>query len=429
MDKRRSDRMIQVVAEKRLTQTFEAFETPMQGVQREAYEALSLLEIPTRRTEAWKYTPVKRITDQAWKRPVGQGKFDIHSLELPSIDAYVLLIVDGVVDSEQSSFPALDDVICKPLSQAMDSHPAVQEIHGKQGNHQNELFVAANMAFSEDGVYVSVGRNIKVDRPVHIVHVHTQAETAVFTRHIFDVAQGAEVRIVQSFFHLADPIHSNVVSEIRVADNAQCTIDKFQSGSTQSYHYSTEEVHQGRDATFTLNTITIDGAWTRNDPQVRLQGENSICHLNGAYMPTASELVDNHSIIDHLVPNCESHELYKGVVYDRSKGVFNGKVFVRPDAQKTNAYQQNANIVMSDRASMNSKPELEIYADDVKCSHGSTTGQLDKEALFYLQCRGLDRDKAKQLLINAFVGEVIEKLDSDIQDYAWARLSEKLEGR
>ncbi|NNK80946.1 MAG: Fe-S cluster assembly protein SufD [Flavobacteriales bacterium] len=220
-------------------------------------------------------------------------------------------------------------------------------------------------------------------------------------------------------------IHSNVITEVKLEDNARLSFEKFQSGTDSTYHYSNEEVHQGRDATFSLNTITIDGGWTRNDPHVRLKGENSICYLNGAYLPNEKELIDNHSIIDHLVPHCESHELYKGVIYDRAKGVFNGKVFVRPDAQKTNAYQQNANIVMTETASMNSKPELEIYADDVKCSHGSTTGQIDNEALFYLQCRGLSRVAAKQMLVNAFVGEVIERLSPELQEFAWNRLSAK----
>jgi Fe-S cluster assembly protein SufD len=166
----------------------------------------------------------------------------------------------------------------------------------------------------------------------------------------------------------------------------------------------------GNDSTVMQNTFTLSGLWTRNNTTIRLDGEHNECNLNGFYIPNQREHIDNHTIIDHEQPNCQSNELYRGVLLDKSTGVFNGKVFVRQDAQKTNAFQSNGNIVVSDAATMNSKPELEIYADDVKCSHGSTTGQLDDEAMFYLQARGLSKDSARKLLINAFAEDVLEKL-------------------
>ncbi len=182
-----------------------------------------------------------------------------------------------------------------------------------------------------------------------------------------------------------------------------------------------------RDAVFTHNVFTLSGAWTRNNGNTRIKGENATVHLNGFYIPNGAEHVDNHTVVDHEVAHCESNELYRGVILDRATAVFNGKVYVRPDAQKTNAYQSNGNILGSDDATVNSKPELEIYADDVKCSHGSTTGQLDEEALFYLMARGLSRINARNLLVEAFAGDVLNNLvNSEIRPIIEATIAQKL---
>jgi len=190
------------------------------------------------------------------------------------------------------------------------------------------------------------------------------------------------------------------------------TIDKVQYESEQSFHISTEEVQQAKNSNFTINTFTLNGGIVRNNLHINVNGENCESHLNGAYLLKNKQHVDNHTIVDHKVANCESFELYKGVMDDSSTGVFNGKVFVRKDAQKINAFQSNGNVLLSDNATINSKPELEIYADDVKCSHGSTTGQLDEEAVFYLRARGLSEKSARQLMVSAFIGEVLEKVEN-----------------
>lgn len=388
----------------------------------EALGALGRLAIPTRKTEAWKYTPLNKVLKGQW-HAAEQGKMvSPEELDIAQFDAHKVWVIDGEVMIEDSELP--DGLSLLSMGEALRSSKSdFEAVYAKQADHKNEIMVALNTAYASGGVFLKLDKGVQMDKPIHVVHVYTQPQTAVFTRNIIIAEQGSKGHMAHSFVHLHGPIHSNVITEVKVGDNAQFTLDKFQTGLDDSYHYSSEEVYQRRDAVFTQNTLTISGAWTRNDPHVRLQAENSICHLNGAYMPDGKELVDNHSIIDHLKPNCESHELYKGVIYDQGKGVFNGKVFVRQDAQQTNAYQQNANVVMSERGSMNSKPELEIYADDVKCSHGSTTGQIDNDALFYLQCRGLSKDKAKQLLVNAFIGDVVERLQIPAaQDWVWHQL-------
>ncbi len=392
----------------------------------EAREALDRLPVPNRRTEAWKYTPVARIAKSNWQPAKEAQPLNRETLDLPEIEAYMVWVIDGEVMVEETDLP--DGVTLLSMSEAKDiEQPHFDATYGQLADHKKELFVALNTAFASGGVYLHIAKNVQLDRPVQVVHVYTQPQTAVMTRNMIIIEEGAKGHMSHSFHHQDGTMFSNVVTEIKVADNARFTLDKLQSGTEDSCHFSSEEVHQGRDSLFTQNTITLSGGWTRNDPHVRFNGSNSVCYLNGAYAPRQKQHVDNHSIIDHLVPHCESHELYKGVIYDQGTGVFNGKVFVRPDAQKTNAYQQNANIVMSDKASINSKPELEIYADDVKCSHGSTTGQLDMDALFYLQCRGLNYVSAKQMLVNAFVGEVIERLElNEVQEWVWDKLDEPL---
>jgi Fe-S cluster assembly protein SufD len=193
---------------------------------------------------------------------------------------------------------------------------------------------------------------------------------------------------------------------------AKLTIHKLQLENGADYHFSRENARQDKDATLTINTLTLSGNLVRNDVHVKVAGQNAETNLNGAYILKNNQLVDNHTVVDHLVAHCQSNELYKGVLYDKSTAVFNGKVFVRPDAQKINAFQSNANVLLSDDASVNSKPELEIYADDVKCSHGSTTGQLDESAVFYLRARGLSEKSAKELLVSAFISDVLNKIEN-----------------
>ena len=202
---------------------------------------------------------------------------------------------------------------------------------------------------------------------------------------------------------------TNVISEIHVGKNAKLTIDKLQEENETCSHIATELVNQQQDSNFTINTVTLNGLLVRNNLTIEVNGQNCETNLNGAYILNGNQHVDNHTVVDHKVANCESNELYKGVIDGKATAVFNGKVFVRKDAQKINAFQSNGNVLLSDDATINSKPELEIYADDVKCSHGSTTGQLDEEAVFYLRARGLSEASARQLMVGAFIEDVTNR--------------------
>ena len=217
--------------------------------------------------------------------------------------------------------------------------------------------------------------------------------------------------MIESFVNLGgEESFTNSVAEFFLSTNAQIEYNKLQNKSGESYQIATEQVYQEANSNFTINTITLDGTLVRNNLNIEVHAEGCETNLNSIYLGKGSNHIDNHTIVDHLKPNCNSNEVYKGILDDNSVGVFNGKVFVRPDAQKTNAFQQNNNILLTDDAVINSKPELEIYADDVKCSHGSTTGQIDDEALFYLQARGISKKSAMNLMIAAFVKDALESI-------------------
>ena len=206
---------------------------------------------------------------------------------------------------------------------------------------------------------------------------------------------------------------TNLAVDANLGQNAHLKINKLQYDSSDNFTISNEAVNQDRDSVFTINTFTLNGGLVRNNLYISVDGENCESNLYGAYILKGNQHVDNHTVVDQRMPNCESNELYKGVMDEKSTAVFNGKVFVRKDAQKVNAFQSNGNVLLSDDATVNSKPELEIYADDVKCSHGSTTGQLDEEAVFYLRTRGLSENSARQLLVTAFIEDTFEHVNNE----------------
>jgi len=272
-------------------------------------------------------------------------------------------------------------------------------------------------------------KNEIVDQVVNIVHVF-QGESIIsqpYTDVILE--EGASLKLNEYQLHRGSKTFSNSFTRYHVGSNAELGIDIIQEGNDGSFLHNQTIVNQEKDSRFTQNTFTLSGNWIRNNTIVNVNGQNSEANLNGVYIPSGKEHVDNHTLIDHKVAHCESNELYRGVMMDKSTGVFNGKVFVRQDAQKTNAFQSNGNVLLSDFATINSKPELEIYADDVKCSHGSTTGQMDDEALFYLMSRGISERNARILLVNAFAEDVlVEIVNDNLREYIQKAIKEKLSG-
>ena len=284
--------------------------------------------------------------------------------------------------------------------------------------NEDDPFEAMNIAYLTGGAEISISKGKVMSTPLQVININTQDNTNVNLRLTVTAEANAKGEILVSNFGSSTGSFTNLAIETKLGQNAHLKINKLQYDSSDNFTISNEAVSQDRDSVFTINTFTLNGGLVRNNLYISVDGENCESNLYGAYILKGNQHVDNHTVVDQRMPNCESNELYKGVMDDKSTAVFNGKVFVRKDAQKVNAFQSNGNVLLSDDATVNSKPELEIYADDVKCSHGSTTGQLDEEAVFYLRTRGLSENSARQLLVTAFIEDTFEHINNeDIVEY------------
>jgi Fe-S cluster assembly protein SufD len=403
------------------------FSTHFSSLVAAAEERVQATDFPTTRVEDWKYTRTTRISTNKWTIAKSDKAVDITPFLIDGLDAAVYVFVDGYFQAHLSRLTVIDGVSIQSIAELdADNQSALQELLERREN-SGEFFTALHTARATDGLFIRVKKNTQAAKSIHCLFLQT-------TEHSFGlpfvggiVEENAELHVAYTFaaFNHVQAFTS-MATDWEVKQNASFTLDKIQQEGNESFHLSQENIYQMRDSRFTINTLTVDGNWVRNNLNIRLKGENCNTHLNGVYLPRGTQHVDNHTLVDHTMPHCESNELYKGVVFDQSKAVFNGKVYVRLDAQKTNAYQTNANILMSNDASVNTKPELEIYADDVKCSHGTTTGQFNEEALFYLKARGIGAENAKKLLTAAFVGDVLSKVAHEgVRTYVLNQLQKK----
>ena len=389
------------------------------SLKEKASEVLENIKFPTTRTEAWKYTRLGKIS---------KNQFDVKNPTLNSIEefkivgnAYTFVFLNGFFSPELSSKEFDKNITVNSLSE-ID-----QQYLGKNVKLDNEIFNSLNTKFSTGGVAITIKKNSVIDLPIQILHITEGTKTSSTTRNLIIAEDNSQSNFIEAFHSFnAENTLENSITEVFVGKNSHLHIDKIQVQNETCYHISTEQVEQDKDSTFTINTITLNGGLVRNNLNIDVKGENCTTNLNGVYQLKGNQHVDNHTVVDHLVPNCESNELYKGIIDEKSTAVFNGKVFVRRNAQKINAFQSNGNVLLSDDATVNSKPELEIYADDVKCSHGSTTGQLDEEAVFYLRARGLSEKSARKLIVSAFINDVIEKINNEeVADFVRQKIEER----
>ncbi len=385
-------------------------------------------DFPTTRDEAWKYTRLGKITGIKLEDKVDRfgslSREKINAKFQISRSGLTFVFENGVFRSDLSSGEFPKGATIKPLTGC--SKEELSSL-GENVILSGEVFNAINTLFAVDGIYISVDKNIVIDEPIQFIHLLSGTNSIVNTRNFIQLAPFSKAEIIQSYYSLdANKAFTNVVNEINVAENAHLTINKLQCETENCYHISTEQVAQEKDSYFLINTITLNGTLVRNNLNIAVNGANCETHLNGVYLLKENQHVDNHTVVDHKAPHCESHELYKGVIDDKATAVFNGKVFVRKDSQKINAFQSNANVLLSDDAAVNSKPELEIYADDVKCSHGSTTGQLNEEAVFYLRTRGISEKSARHLMVSAFIEDVISKIENEsVTDFTHSIIKER----
>ncbi|MGM0478775.1 MAG: Fe-S cluster assembly protein SufD [Bacteroidota bacterium] len=398
---------MEVAAENKVLSFVSGWERPAEenAVRKEALQALNAMEFPTTRVEDWKYTRVGKITKRSFKQ--WNTAVDISPYIIEGLDAHQLVFVNGYYREDLSAIKN-DDALTIHAVDNLDD-----EYYGKMVEDVDEnVFSLMNKAYSNGGVFLHVAKQMKAQHPIHMIHVLTGDEVVANPRHFIRVEQGAKAEVVTTFqSEKAEQSFSNVVMEGHLEANAHLRIHKVQTEAKDCFHIANELFVQDEGSEFLINTVTTGSRLTRNGLNVIVEGENCHTEMNGAYLGTERQHLDNHTLIDQLYSNCTSSETYKGVMDDKSVGVFNGKVIVRQDAQKIEAYQSNGNILLSKEATVNSKPELEIYADDVRCSHGSTTGQLDEDALFYLRTRGISEKNARNLLVAAFIGDVLEKID------------------
>jgi Fe-S cluster assembly protein SufD len=356
----------------------------------------------------------------------------ISEMSIPNLTGNVLYFVNGRYDAGLSKIisPA-DQVSILSWHEALEQQPGVVQTYFNQlTDSKNEAFTALNTAFAGDGIFIHVPKGKVVEDPIVLYFINDVRSENIGSqpRNIFIVGENAQVTLTETFLTLGEgQAFTNAVTEIYVAEHANVQYYKVQNDSDNAYHVGTTQVSMADNSHFYAATVSLNGGFIRNNLNIAIDGEHCDAHMYGLYFPDGKQHIDNHTVADHRKPNSESNELYKGVLRGKSTGVFNGKIFVQEDAQKTNAFQSCKNVVLSPDATMNTKPQLEIFADDVKCSHGTTTGQLDDEALFYLRSRGISKDEAMNLLMFAFCEDVITQIKIEpIREYLEGIITQKL---
>ncbi|HJQ64085.1 MAG TPA: Fe-S cluster assembly protein SufD [Burkholderiales bacterium] len=382
----------------------------------EALERANALSVPTTRDEDWRFTDISPLTRVPFHTAAGATRLapsELATLRLPEATIY-LTFIDGVFARELSATVGPPDgVVVTDLASALDADPATLEAHlARYARYEREVFTALNTAWLHDGAYIRIGKDRKCAVPVHLRFASTHKETVSYPRVLIVLEAGAEATVVEEYVALegADSYFGNAVSEIVVSEHARLRHVKLQHDARAAFHIGHCAVALAKDARYESDTVTLGARISRNTVNVVQQGEGAECRIDGLTLISGRQLADTHTAIDHTKPSGRSRQLHKCIVADAAHAVFNGKIFVREGAQLTDSAQQSRNLLLSPKAHVDTKPQLEIFADDVKCAHGATVGQLDPEQLFYLRSRGLPEARARNLLTYAFGAEVIDRL-------------------
>ncbi|MFA8451553.1 MAG: Fe-S cluster assembly protein SufD [Bacteroidales bacterium] len=411
------------------------------NIRKEAIEAFKANGFPKDDQEKWRYTDVSWIEEEDFRFPALEAKDckgkvkDLFHCTIHDMEATLLTVVNGRYVSDNSKLTRLDNgVIMGSLAEAKKDYPElVNKYFAQAADVQLSGFTALNTALAVDGVFVYVPDNVVLDKPVQMVSLITnEANLFVQNRNLIVVGKNAELTLVQcddSNNH--DMSFANSLTEVFVEDNGKLDRYKLQNLNDNSALINASFIKQARDSRMSTTAVTFNGGLIRNDIQVDLNGKNAFADVRGLYLMDKEQHVDNQIRLNHFMPNCDSNELFKGILDDEATAVFNGHIYVQKDAQQTNAFQNNKNIILKPTATVDTMPFLEIYADDVKCSHGATVGQLDTEAMFYMRQRGISQHNARMLLMYAFAADVIkdiriEALRNRIDDMIKKRLRGEL---
>lgn len=376
-----------------------------------AKESYLAQRLPAPKAEEYKFTPITKKLEKSLEHfreaaAIELSKEQVQAAIFEGFEGSVLVFSNGKFQASLSDLPEGLEIL--------DIHESAAAI-GSISGIEKDPFLALNQASFSGGISISIPKKTRVEKPILLLSFNGSHEGQVISpRTWIEVGDFSEVTFLDHSVSLNQaPYFINKAVEIKGGVNSHIRYYRLQDESNQAIEVSNIDTHVQADARFTSATISLAGDMIRNNLSLNLLGSNCEGNMYGVYLTKGSTHVDNHTNVDHTIPHAESNELYKGILDGQSKGVFNGKIFVRQDAQKTNAFQQNNNVLLSDEALIHTKPQLEIWADDVKCSHGCTVGQLDDEAIFYLQTRGIDKTKAKGLILYAFAGEVLEKIEEE----------------
>ncbi len=406
---------------------FELFESKLNGhsksflheFRKNAAATIDKLSFPTVKNEEWKYTNITPILKDNFKPAflLPEKAIDRNIIEkylLKDFECNVLVFVNGIIEKEYSKLDCLPEgVIIDSLENILKTRPElVKDKLTKLSKIENN-FNALNSVFALDGLFVFVPKNVIVEKPVQVLFLNAEIDEPILSspRNLIIAEADSQVSIIANYNgDDGQKYFTNVITEVFTDENAIVDLYKIQDESHDAYHIEKVDIHQKKQSVFAHYSLSFGGSIVRNDLNTLMDAENIESHFYGLYLANENQLIDHHTFVDHAKPNCESNELYKGILDGNSRGVFNGKIMVRKDAQKTNAYQSNKTVLLSETARIDTKPQLEIFADDVKCSHGATVGHLDDEAYFYIRSRGVPHNLAKSMLIHAFANDVVEKI-------------------
>ncbi|MBB6270312.1 Fe-S cluster assembly protein SufD [Pedobacter cryoconitis] len=401
----------------------------------DAFELFKAKGFPTSKDEDWKFTNLAPFLTDTFSLTIGEVdqqevKTAINNAIIPGLDAWLLVLLNGKIQFDLSVLPEADQLSVLPLESIINTESYKNYITCKEA--EGNRMYALNAAFFTDGYFIEVPKNVVLDKPVQIIHLYTADENMLYQpRHLIIVNEHAKAELIDSAVSLghAKRVLMNSVSQITVKENANLIQYVIQDNAAEDRLINYNHVTQERNSRYDNFMFNLPGAeLIRNNLEIVLNGTATETHLLGLYLVAGHQLTDNHTAIHHRFPHCDSNEIYKGVLLDKGKAVFNGKVFVERPAQKTNAFQQNNNLLLSDKAQVFAKPQLEIFADDVKCSHGCTVGQFDPESLFYLQSRGISEESARKLLVEAFMFDVTQKIENEaVKDFVQSLIYKKME--
>ena len=392
--------------------------------------------LPTTRDEDWRFTNLKPLVELPFLptlEPVGQAldQTEIGSITFSQHDIDRLVFLDGHFLSDLSLISDQPDGVT--VSNLTGSLSKLENSIGSLTANDENPFIALNDAFFTDGALIHIPSNARLANPVHLVFLFTASEEgqAAHIRNCILADDNTQGTIIESHLSLGQATAStNVVTETRIGAGANLEHIKLQDQSINAIHLASLNSELSNDAQYAFHSFVLGSRLSRNNLRMRLAKPRGECVLNGLYIMRAEQLADHHMIVDHAAPHCDSHEYFNGILDGKSRGVFHGRILVQPDAQKTDAKQTNKNLILSDNATANTKPQLEIYADDVKCTHGATIGELDDDAIFYLRARGLDTKTARRMLMHGFAGEIVDRIQhhsirEELNQLIWNRLESK----